>query len=109
MNDNNFLKELLEKILFNENDLIKLKVSINQLISGTLSSREFKQKIIHFRTSLLEELMRFYPYYLNQYSEKVPFSNDQSKNTYQQQLEHRDSLLEMIGIRLQNLYEKLSS
>jgi hypothetical protein len=109
LNDNNFLRELLEKILFNEKDLTKLKTSINQLLTGTLSSREFKQRIIHFRTFLLEELMKFYPYYLNQYSEKVLFSNDQSKNNHQQQLEQRDSLLETIGTRLQSLYEKLSS
>lgn len=110
MNDNNkFLRELLERILFDEKELNKLKESINQLISGTLSSIEFKKRIVHLRTSLLEELMKFYPYFLNQYSEKNPFPKDQSKHNFQLQLEERDSLLEMIGIRLQRLYEKLTT
>lgn len=109
MEDIGFLRELLEKILFDENELIKLKNGIGQLVSGDLSSREFKERIIQLRTSLLEELMKFYPYYLNQCIQENPFSKDQNKDTYKQQLKERDSLLERIGIRLQKLYEKLSS
>jgi hypothetical protein len=104
MKDTILLRELLEKILFNEKELIKLKESITQLVSGTLSSKEFKEKIIHLRTMLLEDLIKFYPYYLSQSSDK----RDQTENPYQQQLSERNSLLDTIGSRLQKLYEKLN-
>ena len=106
MEDLSFLRELLERILFDEKELTKLKDGIVQLTMGNLSSRELKEQIIQFRTSFLEELLKFFPYYLEQYSKKISASNEFDKNL---QLEERDSLLEDIGIRLQRLYKKLNS
>ena len=108
MEDLSFLRELLERILFDEKELIKLKDGIVKLTTGNLSSKELKEQIIQFRSALLEELVSFFPYYLKQYTKANTISQYQNPDKHRQ-LEERDVLLEKIGIHLQKLYEKLNS
>jgi hypothetical protein len=62
---NEMLKDMLEKILFHKNQLHDLKSGITRLQEGTISVKEFRQIIFMQRQKIFDELLDFFPFYVN--------------------------------------------
>lgn len=105
------LYEMLEKILFNEEDLNKLKVAIENLSTGQISPKNFRTQLVENRVKILEKLLQFFPFYLKQESIdkslKEFTGTDDEKVQLSKELKERDDLLEEVGLRVNHIFEKL--
>ncbi|MFX0142417.1 MAG: hypothetical protein ACFFDN_52740 [Candidatus Hodarchaeota archaeon] len=110
-NKDNNLYNILEKILFNEESLNKLKTAINDLSKGQMSSKKFRTQLIENRVKILEKLLEFLPFYLRQKTNVKSLDefvgNDSEKNQLSKELQERNELLEEIGLRVNNIFDKL--
>lgn len=111
MQKENNLEEMLEKIVFDKDNLIKLKSAIDKVDSGEISLKELRQKIIELRVLLLNGLIKFIPFYLKLATTKKSlgeFSQNKTNTTQLgQELQERNELLEKVGSRLNRIYETL--
>lgn len=111
MQKENNLEEMLEKIVFDKDNLAILKTAINKVDSGEISLKELRQQIIDLRVRLLEGLIKYIPFYLKQTTSKkslVEFTmNNTNNNQLEQELKERNELLEKVGSRINRIYETL--
>ena len=101
---------LLEKIIFNEKDFTILKRAINEIASGKLEPKELRQKIIHSRIRILEELIEIFPFYLEQINNKFnlqKFVTGNANVNNSNEMDEKDKFLVQTAKRLDNLYQKL--
>ena len=115
-NDNNSIKKvlygLLEKIIFNEKDFNILKKAINDISSGNIEPKELREKIIHSRIRILEELIEIFPFYLDQISNKYSlnsFINEDKGTNNSNLIDEKDKFLMQTAKRLNIIYQKLKS
>lgn len=112
MDDDNYFNASIERIIFNEMDLIELKKAINNFSTGMADIKQVKKIIIKSRLRILEELMAFIPFYLEQIS-MCQQSNDSTNLTKLanlkgiKELEEKNKLLEILGNKLNHLHEKI--
>ena len=59
IHDLRHIEQLLEKIIFNENELERLKIAIKNSTEGKTSARELKQLILQCRGRMLEDIAAF--------------------------------------------------
>jgi len=113
MNNNSkeFLYDMLEKILFDENHLIKLKDGIEEVSTGRLSPKLLRKQIIELRVEIVEKLLELFPFYLkqitvnheiNEVTEKKLISTPSSE-----EIQEKNELLEQVAIKINSIYEKL--
>ena len=110
-NSDEFLYEMLEKILFNEVQLTKLKNGIEEVSTGRLSPKLLRKRIIKLRVEIIEKLLEFFPFYfkqitatqrINEFTEKKITSAPSSE-----ELQEKNELLDSVAIKLNSIYEKL--
>ena len=98
---------LLEKIIFNETEFAILKESIVSLNSGEITSKELRNIIFKNRIRILEDLIDFFPFYLNHFSSKnlVDVSNKDLKENkeLEKRIKKREELLELVGKKINNI------
>lgn len=106
-----FLSNSLEKIIFDENDLNKLKQTINDLTLGLIEPKKLKEIIINSRFRLLEELLEFFPFYLkhDNFQHSVEeFTNESDLDPcLNEELKEKDELLQELGNRIDKIFNKL--
>ncbi|MFX0104429.1 MAG: hypothetical protein ACFE75_02930 [Candidatus Hodarchaeota archaeon] len=111
MQKNNNLEEMLEKIVFDKENLTILKNAISKVDTGEISLKELRQQIIELRVRLLDNLLKFFPFYLKQaITEKSLRDFTQDTNNMaqlEQELEERNELLEEVGTRINRVFETL--
>ena len=104
------LSDLLEKIIFNENDLNEFKTAIINVSTGKIHPKLLKEKIISSRLRILEELLDLFPFYIKHINKKQSIKNfvetDQNPNVIKE-LREKNEFLTEIGSRLDIIYEKL--
>ena len=104
------LSDLLEKIIFNENDLIEFQTIITNVSSGINSPRSLKEKIISSRVRILDELKDLFPFYMNQTNKKQgieEFVENNQNSDLIEELKEKNEFLSDIGNKINNIYEKL--
>lgn len=104
------LRDSLEKIIFNDEDFKILKETINDLSVGRIETKRLREKIIKCRIQMLEELVEFFPFYLNQELKRhtiEKFSEDRDILNLEEKLKERNLFLEEIGHKINNLFKKL--
>jgi len=98
---------LLEKIIFNETEFKILKESIVNLNSGKITPGELRKIILKNRIRILEDLVDFFPFYLNHFSNKnsVDDSNENLKKNKEliEKIQEREELLEFVGKKIHNI------
>jgi len=109
-----FLSNSLEKIIFNENDFNILKQTINDLALGLTEPKKLKETIINSRFRLLEDLLEFFPFYLKHDNiqlsvEEFTKESENSDPRVSEELKEKDDLLQELGHRIDNIYNKLKS
>ncbi len=108
-----YINEMLEKLIFEEEDLKRLKFSIDQVVSGHLTSKQLREQIIESRGKIVERLLEYIPFYLEQWSignsinEFTNTSGIDSHSELEEKLNEKNKFLEEVGIRLNRIHEKL--
>ncbi|MFX1386599.1 MAG: hypothetical protein ACFE9M_05220 [Promethearchaeota archaeon] len=110
-NKQDFLYNMLEKILFDENHLMKLKTGIDKVFNGQISSKELRKQIIELRVEIIEKLIEFFPFYLKQITTKNKLNEfiekKLSPSPLSTELQEKNKLLEEVAIRINTIYEKM--
>ncbi len=106
------LDDMLEKIVFEEKNLQKLRNAINRFQSGELSIKAFREQLLLLRVEILDALKLFVPFQINLVSVNKSVSEfaEEGSNSsqLQQDLKERNELLETIGSRLNKIFENLA-
>lgn len=107
------INDMLEKIVFDEHNLRKLKVALNQFQDGELSIKQLGQTLIALRGEIFEALKTFIPFQLKLVGTNKSVSEfaGRASNSTQIQLElnERNTILETIGTRLNKIFEYLNN
>jgi len=105
-----FLYEMLEKIVFNEAQLIVLKKGIEKVASGYLTPKDLRKQIIELRVKLIEDLIEFFPFYLKQSNTEnklTSYTDSNDSSSLIEELDEKNNLIEEIGLKVNNIYRKL--
>jgi len=102
---------LLEKIIFNETEFAILKESIINLSSGKITSKDLREIILKNRIRILEDIVDFFPFYVNHFSDKNLFDNRNKKIKENKELEEnikeREEFLELVGKKINNILRNI--
>ena len=98
------IKNLVEKILFDEDHLFELKEVLYQLNANKINLKDVKQVILNQKTDIMESLVDLFSFYLNQQQSRA-CSNENGEQIKKLQLivKERENLLEEIGKRLEKI------
>lgn len=101
---------MLEKIVFNEAQLMTLKKGIDKVANGYLNPKDLRKQIIELRVKLIEELIEFFPFYLKQSlteNKLTSFTDSNISSQISEELDEKNNLLEEVGFKVNNIYIKL--
>jgi len=108
---NEILKDMLEKILFDDNKLNDLKAGITRLQEGTITVNEFRQIIFMQRQDIFDELLDFFPFYANHQFKSREINNfciHDDENSQLKEIKKRDEYLLEIYQRLQAIKNQIN-
>ena len=108
VNSLDILKGLVEKVIFEQDNLNLLKLKINQLSRDEITPKEMKQIILNQRAMMLEEILELFPFFiknLHQEDNSRTKSNDNNTSVLEQKLGEREELLEIVAHRIQSLVQ----
>ena len=98
------IKNLVEKIVFDEDHLFELKEVLNQLNENKINLKEVKQVILNQKKDIMESIIDLFSFYLNQQQSRVsPNESGEKIEKLQLQVKERENLLEEIGKRLEKI------
>ncbi|MBY9003436.1 MAG: hypothetical protein KGD73_05655, partial [Candidatus Lokiarchaeota archaeon] len=105
VNSLDILKGLVEKVIFEQDNLNLLKLKINQLSRDEITPKEMKQIILNQRAMMLEEILELFPFFIKNLQEdnSRTKSNDNNTSVLEQKLGEREELLELVARRIQSL------
>ena len=98
-------EQVLEKIIFDENELTELKIVVGEFAKGKVQPRQLKKEILICRSRILEDLKEFMLFYIN--SKKQEKERETVDFKLRQKLEERNKLLEIVANRVNQLEAKL--
>ncbi|MFX0019568.1 MAG: hypothetical protein ACFFAK_01945 [Promethearchaeota archaeon] len=98
------LEDALDDVLLKKEEFYKLKLIINQAVSGKISEKQLREYILKSRIKMKEDLLKFFPSY-------VRLENDTHHNLTSdrllKELKERNEFLEQIGGRINTIYHGL--
>ena len=98
------IKNLVEKIVFDEDQLFQLKEILHQLNAKKIDLKEVKQIVLNQRTNIMEAFIDLFSFYLSQQKLRLISSeNREDIIKLQLQVKEREDLLEEIGKRLESI------
>jgi len=98
-------EHVLEKIIFDEDELTELKNVVGEFAEGNVQPRQLKKEILLCRSRILEDLKEFVLFYINSKNKEIELRTMDFK--FRQELEERNELLETIANRVNQLEAKL--
>lgn len=108
-----YLNEMLEKLVFDEGNLKRLKFSIDHVVTGQITKKQLREQIIESRSKIIERLIEYIPFYIKQWAignsinEFTNNSTIDSNSELEEKLKEKDKFLEEVGIRINKIHEKL--
>jgi len=118
IHDLRHIEQLLEKIIFNENELERLKIAIKNSTEGKTSARELKQLILQCRGRILEDITAFIFFIKKaQIKNKVNLENNRNQpilstnveSQLREEINEKNELLETVAQRVNSLVYKLNN
>ena len=107
------IEEQLENIIFDKENLERLREALKKAKTGVLSIVDLGKKILELRSDLLSALIKFIPFHLkltNTDKSLTEFTKEKSDyDQLKQNLKEREELLETIGSRINKIYENLEN
>jgi len=103
------LKRMLEKDLFNEENLTTLKRLTNEVSTGKIPAKELREAIINSRGDILDKLLTTFEFYARQISTQDQLSEFTSGNNSQMtvNLQEKNELLEKVADKVNHIYEEV--
>ncbi len=109
VNSLDILKGLVEKVIFDQDNLNSLKTKIKQLSRDEITQKEMKQLILNQRAIMLDDILELFPFYINKLQEneqsRTKSSNSNSISELEEKLGEREELLELLARRIQGLVQ----
>jgi hypothetical protein len=109
VNSLDILKGLVEKVIFDQDNLNSLKTKIKQLSRDEITPKEMKQLILNQRAIMLDDILELFPFYINKLQEnkqsRSKSSNSNSISELEEKLGEREELLELLARRIQGLVQ----
>jgi len=99
------LAGLLERIIFNDKDFIRIKTALASFSSGTIPSRDVKEVILQCRERMLRELLGILPMYAH-HSAGTPHTPVPPEML--DDLSEKNAFLTELGTRVAAIAQKLS-
>ena len=104
------LSEMIEKILFDVQELELLKVLINNVGMGNAEPKKLRAAIIENRENIKSKILSIFPYYQKQisYQQQIDgFTERDHSPQLEGELEEKNALLIRVGEWMQNTRKKL--
>lgn len=111
MTEHNVLHNIIENVLFNEEQLDQLKQLINDLYDGHLTPKDFRTYIIRQKNHNVEKILELFPYYIRQTKMNDSlnqFTGDSLNDKTRNELQEKNEFIEHIGIRVNEIFKKLN-
>jgi len=103
-----YLGEMVEKIVFDPKELEELKNLITAISTQKVPARKLKERIIEIRGGMMNRILQLFPVYNKSLSNNKEIDNFGNGNAdLTKELEEKNSLLEQVGTKLQELEVKL--
>jgi len=112
------IEELIEKIIFDENELERLKIAIKNSTEGKTSARELKQLMLQCRGRILEDIAAFIFFIKKaQIKNKVNLENNHNQpilstdveSQLREEISEKNELLEIVAQRINRLVYKFDN
>jgi hypothetical protein len=113
-----YIEQIVEKIIFDENELERLKIAIKNSTEGKTSARELKQLILQCRGRMLEDIAAFIFFIKKaQIKHKVNLENNRNQpilstdveSQLREEISEKNELLEIVAQRINRLVYKLNN
>ena len=103
------LRLILEKDLFDKQELTKLKDLTHKVSTGETSAKVLREAIIDSRGAILDKLLTTFEFYARQTTTQDQLSEYTSGNNSQvaAELQEKNELLEKVAIKVDNIHKKL--
>lgn len=118
IHDLRHIEQLLEKIIFNENELERLKIAIKNSTEGKTSARELKQLILQCRGRMLEDIAAFI-FFIKKAQIKNKINSENNRNQpilspdvesqLREEISEKNELLETVAQRINRLVCKFDN
>ena len=97
------IKTMVEKIVFNEEQLFELKEALSQVGTNKLTVKQVKSMILDQRTQIMEDTIDLLHFYLEQRVKQPKTIPSEELSVLEARLAEREDLLEEIGRRLEQI------
>ena len=110
------IEHILEKIIFDENELERLKIAIKNFTEGKTSARDLKLLLLQCRGRILEDITAYIFFIENaQIENKMNSENNQNQprlstdveSQLREEISEKNELLETVAQRVNHLVYKL--
>ena len=109
-------EQVVEKIVFDEEELEELKITIKNFIEGKIQAKQLKQKLLLCRSRMVKDISNFLSFCVDRVrdsgqtpvSRNLPDSNqsDLANNQLRQEIAEKNELLEAVAKRIILLSQK---
>jgi len=108
VNSLDILKGLVEKVLFDQDNLNLLKIKITQLSQNEISQKKMKQLILNQRAIMLDEILELFPFFIKKIQEDGNSRtnlSDINNSELEKKLREREELLVLVARRIEGLVQ----
>lgn len=110
-------EQVIEKIVFNEEELEELKIAIRNFTEGNIKAKQLKQKLLKSRGRMVKDISHFLSFCIDRIKNENITSEDNQpakKNQFkepdiqlQQDIFEKNELLNIVANKVNNLVENL--
>jgi len=111
-------EQVVEKIIFNEDELTELKIAIRNFTEGKIGEKELKHLLLQCRGRMVEEITDFGFFFTEKRTKKLmqTLRNTQQTSSptkvesqLRKEIEKKNELLEIVAKRVNRLVSKLNN
>lgn len=111
-------EHVVEKIIFNDDELEELKIAIKNFTEGKTSGKELKHLLLQCRGRMVEEITDFGFFFVEKRTKKLmqtlrntqqPSSQSKVESQLRDEIIEKNDLLEAVARRVNNLVSKLTN
>ena len=96
VSNNEYIQPNLERIIFDNNELVRLKASVNELMQGEIEPKALKKLILESYARIFREITEYISFYVAQNHKRLS-----------REIEEKDELLEHLATRIDNIFLRL--
>ncbi len=111
-------EQVVEKIIFNDDELEELKIAIRNFTEGKISGKGLKHLLLQCRSRMVEEITDFGFFFAEKKTKQLmqtlrntqqTFSPTKVESQLKEEIEEKNELLETVAERVNQLVSKLNN